>query len=94
MVLVSGSVSGTSLGSELVEMAGLPMGSLSLSTSSVLPLIQPYGSLVSVQWLGVYICLCLSQMLVMPLAGQSCQASVCKYIIASVIVSDLDPLLP
>jgi hypothetical protein len=44
MFLVGGSVSGSSLGSELVEIAGLPMELLSPSASSVLPLIQPQGS--------------------------------------------------
>ena len=39
--LVGGSVSGSSLGSELVETALLPMGSLSPSASSILPLTQP-----------------------------------------------------
>ena len=57
--LVGGSVSGSSLGSGLVETAGLPIVSLSLS-ASVLPLSQPQGSLTSVQWLGVSICFCLS----------------------------------
>jgi hypothetical protein len=37
-----------------------------------LPLIQPYGSSTSVQWLGISICVCLSQLLVGPLRGQPC----------------------
>ena len=43
------SLSGSFLASGLVESAGLPIGSLSLSASSVLPLIQPHGFLTSVQ---------------------------------------------
>jgi hypothetical protein len=62
------------------------MGSPSLSASSILPLIQPWGSLTSFLWLGVSICLCLRQLLVGPLRGQPCQVSVCKHIIASVVV--------
>ena len=53
MLLVGGSVSGSSLESGLVEIADLPMELLSLSASSVLPLFQPYKSLISVQWFGV-----------------------------------------
>jgi hypothetical protein len=49
MLLVGGSVSGSSLGSGLVETAGLPMGLLSLSASSIHPVIQPYRSLTLVQ---------------------------------------------
>jgi hypothetical protein len=58
-------VSERSQGSGLVETAGLPMGLPSFSVSSSLSLIQPQGSLTSVQWLGVSICL--SQLLVEPL---------------------------
>ena len=61
------------------------------SASSILPLIHPQESPTSVQWLGVSICVCLSQLLVGPLRGQLCQAPVCKHIIASVIVSGLGP---
>jgi hypothetical protein len=46
------SVSQSSLGPVLVEIAGLPMESLTLSASSVLPLIQP-KSPTSVQQLCV-----------------------------------------
>jgi hypothetical protein len=60
-----------SQGSRLVETDGLPMGLPSLSSaSSSLSLIQPQGSLTTVQWLGVSICICLSQLLVVPLIGQ------------------------
>jgi hypothetical protein len=47
-------------GSRLVEMAGLPMGLPSSSTSSSLSLIQPQRSLTSVHCLGVSICFSLS----------------------------------
>jgi hypothetical protein len=63
-------VSERSQESGLVETAGLPMGLPSSSASSILPLIQPQGSLASVHWLGVSICFCLSQLLVGPLRGQ------------------------
>jgi len=48
--------------SGLIEIAGFPMGFPSSSTSSVLSLIQPKGSLTSVKWLDVSICICLSQL--------------------------------
>lgn len=47
MLLVGDLVSGSSLASALVENAGLPLGLLSLSASSVLPQI-PYFSSISV----------------------------------------------
>jgi hypothetical protein len=78
MILVGGSVSGSSLGYGFVETAGLPMGSLSLSASSILLLIQPQGSLTSIQWLGLSIYICLSQLLVGPLWGQPCQTPICS----------------
>lgn len=61
MLLVVGSVSGSSL--------GLPMGSHSSSASSILLLIQPKGSRISIQWMGVSICSCLSCLLVGLLRG-------------------------
>jgi hypothetical protein len=82
-------VSQRSWRSELIETAGLDMGSLSSSASSSLSLIQPQESLISVHWLSVSICICLSQLLVGPLGGQPCQAPVCKHTITSVIVSGL-----
>lgn len=85
-------VSGSSLGSGFVETANLPMGSLSLLASSILPLIQPQGALTSVQRLCVSICLCLTQMLVGPLKGQPCQFPVCYHIIASVRMPGLGTL--
>ena len=58
------------------ETAGLPMGLLCSSASSNLSLIQLQGSLTSVQWLGVSICICLNQLLVGPLRGQLCYVPV------------------
>jgi hypothetical protein len=72
MLLVGGSDSTSSLRSVLVETAGLPVGLHFPSASSVLPQIQPQGSWTSVQWLGVSICFCLSQLLVGPLREQPC----------------------
>jgi hypothetical protein len=66
-----------SQGSRLVETAGLPMESLSSCPSSILPLIQPQGSSISIQWLGISICLCLSQLLVGPLRGQPTMLGSC-----------------
>ena len=56
----------------LVETFGFPMGSPSSSTFSSLSLIQSQGPPTSVHWLGVSICICLSQLLVGPLIGQQC----------------------
>jgi hypothetical protein len=53
--------------SRLVETACLPMGSPSSSGSSSISLIQSQVSPASVHWLGVRICICLSQLLVGPL---------------------------
>jgi hypothetical protein len=55
--LVGGSVSERSQGSRLVETAGLPMGSFSSLASSSFSLIQQQGSLISVHWLGVSMCI-------------------------------------
>ena len=71
-------------GSRFVETAGVPMGSPSSATSSSFSLIQPlpdFSPLVGCE-----------NLLVVggPLRGQQCKASVCKYIIASIIVSGLE----
>jgi hypothetical protein len=58
------SVSERSQGSGLVETTDVPIGSPSSSDSSSLFLIQSQGSSISGQWLGVSICVCLSQLLV------------------------------
>jgi hypothetical protein len=68
--LVGGSVSERFHRSGLVETAGLPMESPCFSASSSLSLIQPQVN--SEQWLGVSIYICLTQLLVGPLRGQSC----------------------
>jgi hypothetical protein len=70
--LVGGSVSERSQSSRLIGTAGLPMGSPSSSASSSLSLIQLQGSLTSFHWLGISICIYLSQLLVEPLRGQPC----------------------
>jgi hypothetical protein len=59
------------------------MESLSLSASSILPLILPEGSGTPVKGLGESICLCLSQLQVGPLR------ELYKHVIASVTVSGL-----
>jgi hypothetical protein len=65
----------------------------SASASLILPLIQPLEEL-QFKWLAVSVCICLSQLQIVPLRGQPCQAPVCKHIIASVIVSGLGALHP
>ena len=89
MLLVGGLVSGRFLRSGLVETSCLPMGLFSLSASAVFPLTQQEQSLILVQWLGVSISFCLSQLLIEPLRVQSCQDPVCKDILASLILSGL-----
>jgi hypothetical protein len=69
---VGSSLSERSKGSWLVDSACFHMGSPSPSAASSRFLIQPQGSPTSVQWLGVSICVCLSQLLVGPLRGQPC----------------------
>ena len=65
-------MSDKSQGSRSVETVGLPMGPPSSSASSSFSPIQPQGSLVSVHWLGINICVSLSQLLVGHLRGQPC----------------------
>ena len=48
---------------------------------------SPLGSLCSVQCLAVYICICIGQVLAMPLKRQLYQAPVSKHFVASAIVS-------
>ena len=57
--LVGGSVSKGTWKSRLVETDDCPMGLPSSSTTSSLSLIQPQGSLTSVHWLGLSMCICL-----------------------------------
>ena len=62
-------VSDRSQGFNLVEITDLPIGSASSSASFSLFLIQPQGSLASVQRLDVNICICLRELLVGLLIG-------------------------
>ena len=80
-----GSVSESPQGSALVETAGLSMGSSFSSVSSSLSLIYSQGSPMSVHCLDICICMYLSQQLVGPPGGQSCQVLVCEHSIALVI---------
>ena len=57
------------------------------SAPSVLPLTLPLGSLCSVQWLAVSLCICVDQGLAEPLRKQLYQAPVSKYFLASTILS-------
>ena len=85
--LVGGLFSGRLLGSMLVMTDSLAMWFPCSSPSSNFTLIKVYGSPTSFQWLGVDICICLSQLLVGAYRGQPGQAPICKHIIAPVIVS-------
>ena len=64
----------------------LPMGLQSPSAPLVLTLALLLGSLGSVQWLAMSICICIGGVLVEPLSGQPYQAPVSKCFLASVIV--------
>jgi hypothetical protein len=59
--LVGVAGSGSFQRSRLIEIDALPMGSPSPSASAISPLIQPYRSPTSVQWLCLSISNCLSQ---------------------------------
>jgi hypothetical protein len=72
---------------QLVDIVVLHMGLQSSSVPSFLPLTPPLGSLGSVQWWAVSICIFLSQVLAEPLRGHPYQAPVSKCILASAIVS-------
>ena len=58
----------------LVDIVVLPIGLQSPLALSVLPLTLPLGSLGSVRWLSVNICVCIGQVLAEPLRGQLYQA--------------------
>jgi hypothetical protein len=95
--VVGGLVPG-SLGGKGVRWQGpvsfvLPVGLQSPTAPLALPLTLPLGSLGSVQWLAVSICICLSQVLAETLRGQPYQAPLCKLILASAIVfaDGMDP---
>jgi hypothetical protein len=64
----------------------LSMELQSPSASSILSLAFSLGSLGSVQWLTVSICICISQVLAEPLRGQPYQAPVSKRFLALTIV--------
>jgi hypothetical protein len=64
-----------------------PIGLQTLSTPSVLPLVPPLGTLHSVQWLSVSICLCICQALPELFRIQLYQAPVSMHFLASAIVS-------
>jgi hypothetical protein len=70
--LVGGSVSGSSVGSGLVDTVILPMWLPSPLAPSVLPLTLPPGSWTSVQCLAISICFSLNQLLVELLRRQPC----------------------
>jgi hypothetical protein len=55
------------------------------STSSVLPLTPPLGSLCSVQWLALSICTCIGQDLKDPLRRQLYQAPVSKHLASAIV---------
>jgi len=81
--LVGGLVPGSSGGIWLVDIV-LPMG---LQIPSILSLTPALGTLFSVQWLAVSICLCICQALAEPLKRQLYQAPVSMHFLASPIVS-------
>jgi hypothetical protein len=64
-----------------------PMGLQTPSTPSVPSPTPPSGTLHSVQWLAVSICLCLCQALVEPFRRQLYQAHINKHFLASTIGS-------
>jgi hypothetical protein len=86
--LVGGLVTGNSGGGCLVgSYCCSSYGLQTPSAPSVLSLTPPLGTLSSVQWLAVSICLCFCQALAGPLRRQSYQVSISKYFLASTIVS-------
>ena len=70
VLLVGDSVPGNSGNVWLVDIVVLPMGLQTTSAPTVLPLTPPQGTLCSVQWLAVSICLCIGQVLTKPLRRQ------------------------
>lgn len=70
----------------LVNNVVLPIWLQSPSAHSALPLTFPLGSLGSVQWLAVSICMCISQGLAEPLRNQPYKTPIWKHILASAIV--------
>ena len=70
----------------LVHIVVLPTELQTPSAPSVLSLTPPLGTVCSVQWLVVSICLCICQALAKPLRRQLYQAPVSKHFLASTIV--------
>jgi hypothetical protein len=85
--LVGGLVPGNSGGVRLIYIVVPPMGLQTLSALLVLSLTPPLGTLYSVQWLTVSICLCICQALAEPLRRQLYQAPVNMDFLPSTIVS-------
>jgi len=71
----------------LVDIVVFPMGLQTSSDPSVLSLTPPWGTLFSVQWLAVSICLCICQVLAEPLRRQLYQAPDSKHFLASTTVT-------
>jgi hypothetical protein len=71
----------------LVDIVVLPMRLQTPSSPSVLSLNPLLGTLHSIQWLAVSICLCISKALAGPLRRHRYQAPFSKHLLASTIVS-------
>jgi hypothetical protein len=72
----------------LVDIVVLPMGLQTRLALSVLSLTSPsIGTMCSVQWMAVSICLCICQALAELLRRQLHQAPVSMHLLASTIVS-------
>jgi hypothetical protein len=82
--LVPGSL-GRGWGESLVDIVVLPMGLRTLSAPWVLSLAPSLGTLCSVQWLALSICIFKCQPLVEPLRKQLYQASFSKHFLASIV---------
>ena len=67
----------------------LPIGLRSPSAPSVLPLSPPLGTLGSVQWLAMSICICIGHVLAERPRSQICQDPVSKHLLASAIVWEI-----
>jgi hypothetical protein len=77
-------------GVRLVDIVVLPTGLQTSSAPSVLSLTPPLGTLCSVQWLAVSICLCICQAQAEPFRRQLYQVPVSKHFFTSTIVSRFD----
>ena len=84
--LIGGLDSGSSrVGVWLVDIVVLPIGLQSPSAPSVLPPTLPLGSLGSVCWLTVRICICIRQVLAETLRRQLYQAPVTKHLVSAIV---------